>query len=506
MFNALDNLDARRHVNRMCLAANVPLIESGTTGFEGQVQVIMKGKTECYDCNPKPTPKSFPVCTIRSTPSQPIHCIVWAKSYLFQEIFGTSEEDETILDHSEDAQNAEEVQQLQREAGELKSIRQSMGSEDFAKAIFSKVFDRDIERLRSMEDMWTTRTPPNALKWDQVSALAEDIDGDNVAKQDQITWTQAQSIAVFNSSLARLSSRLKAEQMSDPKAVLSFDKDDRDTLDFVAATSNLRSAIFGIEPKSEFDIKQMAGNIIPAIATTNAMTASLCVVEAFKILRDQIQTKAKMVFLAPRNPVRLANSEPPRSPNKDCAVCSVAVAELQVDTDRAKLSDIVEGVLKGNLAYTDEISVSTEHALVYDPEFDDNLEKNLADLKVTDGATLTVIDEDDGEEITEDGPNKGVVAPRVNLSLMVKYVKASEDGPTVVLSNKDIKIERRPRKAPESAMPDLNGVDQGQKRKRAADSDDLEVVQPAKKAKPTSDDDDLVLVDDQKGDGAIVID
>lgn len=42
VFNALDNLAARRHVNRMCLAANVPLIESGTTGFNGQVQVIKK--------------------------------------------------------------------------------------------------------------------------------------------------------------------------------------------------------------------------------------------------------------------------------------------------------------------------------------------------------------------------------------------------------------------------------------------------------------------------------
>lgn len=53
MFNALDNLgmccelqlltgDARRHVNRMCLAADVPLIESGTTGFQGQVQPIVR--------------------------------------------------------------------------------------------------------------------------------------------------------------------------------------------------------------------------------------------------------------------------------------------------------------------------------------------------------------------------------------------------------------------------------------------------------------------------------
>ena len=45
MFNALDNLDARRHVNKMCLAADVPLIESGTTGFNGQVQVIKKVST-----------------------------------------------------------------------------------------------------------------------------------------------------------------------------------------------------------------------------------------------------------------------------------------------------------------------------------------------------------------------------------------------------------------------------------------------------------------------------
>lgn len=42
VFNALDNLDARRHVNKMCLAADVPLIESGTAGFNGQVQVIKK--------------------------------------------------------------------------------------------------------------------------------------------------------------------------------------------------------------------------------------------------------------------------------------------------------------------------------------------------------------------------------------------------------------------------------------------------------------------------------
>ncbi|KAI5448417.1 hypothetical protein KIW84_015726 [Lathyrus oleraceus] len=37
VLNGLDNLDARRHVNRLCLAADVPLLESGTTGFLGQL-------------------------------------------------------------------------------------------------------------------------------------------------------------------------------------------------------------------------------------------------------------------------------------------------------------------------------------------------------------------------------------------------------------------------------------------------------------------------------------
>ncbi len=38
MLNGLDNLDARRHVNRLAMAANVPLVESGTAGYLGQVR------------------------------------------------------------------------------------------------------------------------------------------------------------------------------------------------------------------------------------------------------------------------------------------------------------------------------------------------------------------------------------------------------------------------------------------------------------------------------------
>ena len=39
VLNALDNRKARSHVNRMCLAADVPLVESGTAGYLGQVLI-----------------------------------------------------------------------------------------------------------------------------------------------------------------------------------------------------------------------------------------------------------------------------------------------------------------------------------------------------------------------------------------------------------------------------------------------------------------------------------
>ena len=259
VFNALDNLDARRHVNKMCLAADVPLVESGTTGFNGQVQVIRKGQTECYDCVTKDPPKSFPVCTIRSTPSQPIHCIVWGKSYLFAEIFGTSEDDAPELNHNEDSENAQEIEKLRQESQALKRIRDSMGSEDFPRLVFNKVFKEDIERLRSMEDMWKTRRPPEALDYEKLSQEALGV-GSAIAHKDQVVWTPAENFAVFVDSLQRLSNRMEETRANvdtgNAPAILTFDKDDVDTLDFVAASANLRSHIFGIETRSKFDIKR----------------------------------------------------------------------------------------------------------------------------------------------------------------------------------------------------------------------------------------------------------
>ena len=287
--------------------------------------------------------------------------------------------------------------------------------------------------------------------------------------------------------------------------VLTFDKDDEDTLDFVAASANLRSTIFGIESKSKFDIKQMAGNIIPAIATTNAMTASLCVMQAFKVMRGDLN-KAKMVFLE-RSGARVINSDTLKAPNPNCNVCGVMSSTLIVDPERATLNDLVENVLKSQLGYGDEFSINNEVGTLYDPDLDDNLSKKFSDLGVKADSFLTVIDDDEED-------------PRVNLSLAIVEKSLPDDAGAVQLP-KELQIARKPKDTPAvvtngDANGDANGhataPPVGTKRKRSLEDPDNSLQQDGKRGKmqmPSqaigSQDNDLVIADDSN-DGSIVID
>lgn len=96
VINALDNRASRSHVNRMCLAANVPLIESGSEGYLGQVFLIKRDVSACYECDgPRQEQRTYASCTIRNTPSLPIHCIVWGK-HLFAQLFGEEDADNDV--------------------------------------------------------------------------------------------------------------------------------------------------------------------------------------------------------------------------------------------------------------------------------------------------------------------------------------------------------------------------------------------------------------------------
>ncbi|KZT52341.1 hypothetical protein CALCODRAFT_441691 [Calocera cornea HHB12733] len=438
VLNALDNLGARLHVNKMCISANIPLVESGTAGYLGQVQPIVKDRTECFACMPKETPRTFPVCTIRSTPSTPIHCIVWAKSYLFNKLFGESEDDEAEFDEAlKNGENPNEIAELRVEAAAFTKIRSSLSSPNAPALVFDKIYSSDIKRLLGMEDMWKSRTRPVPLEYTAIRAgtfimperkkpgtqkltsgvangqsngsKAVNGNGKGPADsagglKDRKALSLEDNVELFASSVQRL-----AERQAVTGQPLSFDKDDDDALDFVTATANLRAICYGIQTKTRWEVKEMAGNIIPAIATTNAMISGLIVMQALHLLRRSYdRMRSVYVRTKPSAPLGVGTMAPP---NPYCAICRDVYMPFPCNPEIAVLGDVLRavGVAKAEDEADDDDETMTGaeegrelreafvyegNRLLFEPEMGENAKKTLAYMGVTWGKSLTVTDYD----------------------------------------------------------------------------------------------------------------
>jgi ubiquitin-like 1-activating enzyme E1 B len=145
---------------------------------------------------------------------------------------------------------------LSRETAELKLIKNAAGSPDYAQKVFDKVYNTDIKRLLSMESMWKNRTMPTPLEFDHLkSATSEETTNVTKGLPDQKIWDLKENFEMFNDSVVRLSTRLLKMRETQGDAIISFDKDDDDAMDFVTAASNLRAHVFNIATKSLFDVK-----------------------------------------------------------------------------------------------------------------------------------------------------------------------------------------------------------------------------------------------------------
>lgn len=178
----------------------------------------------------------------------------------------------------------------------------------------------------------------------------------------------------------------------DPNNNMEWDKDDDDALDFATAAANLRASMFGIPLKTRFDVKQMAGNIIPAIATTNAIIAGAIILQALHALKNDWQS-AKSVWFG-RTAQRALNSTTLEKPNAACGVCRTAYIPLKVVYDKCTFDTIVKNIAQDWLGIEYEFSIGQGSRLLYDPDFQDNESKSLAELEIGQGSQLQISDED----------------------------------------------------------------------------------------------------------------
>ena len=163
---------------------------------------------------------------------------------------------------------------------------------------------------------------------------------------DQIPWSLKQCGQVLESSIGKLKAKLEATNFEDH---LVWDKDDEAAMDFVAACANIRANVFNIPQKTRFDIKSMAGNIIPAIATTNAVIAGCIVMEALKLLFGQ-EDKCREVFLGKKPNAKRKILIPCElcKPNPKCYVCSGNnEIGVKLDLEKVTLKTLEDKILKG---------------------------------------------------------------------------------------------------------------------------------------------------------------
>ncbi|XP_017053395.1 SUMO-activating enzyme subunit 2 [Drosophila ficusphila] len=524
VLSALDNRAARNHVNRMCLNADVPLIESGTAGYNGQVELIKRGLTQCYECTPKAKQRSFPGCTIRNTPSEPIHCIVWAK-HLFNQLFGESLEDEDISPDAADPDAKEKGEaggdtgpktdgkdtENNEESKEEKEAKEDtangnvvrINTREWAKdcnydagKLFNKFFNEDITYLLRMSNLWKTRKAPVPVQWDTLLSEGSSGDQKDVAKQHHKVWSIEECAHVFAQSLKELSANFLKLEGDD---TLAWDKDDQPAMDFVAACANVRSHIFNIERKSRFEIKSMAGNIIPAIATTNAITAGISVMRAFKVLEAKLdQCKAVYARLRPnaRNHFLVPDALLP-GPNPNCYVCARDPAiTLKIDTKRIRIRELRDEVLVKTLNMLNpDVTVQSNGSILIsseEGETEDNEGKLLSELNIVDGVILKCDD----------------FFQNYELSIIISHFDAERDQPLfeVVADASQLKPKEEQKKEAEEERKDEPKT----AKKRSANGGDSKDEGPStsKRSRPTEvdeDDDDDCLVIEEDEDVAEVV-
>lgn len=516
IFNALDNLAARRYVNKMTQFLSIPLLESGTSGFDGYIQPIIPGKTECFDCTKKETPKTFPVCTIRSTPSLPVHCIVWAKNFLFGQLFSSSANDianEQMNEQDWGTDDVEEINRIKNETNELKELQNIIISGDKSRIrdIVSKLFIQDIEKLLLIENLWKTRAKPVALTPKQLQE-SEQLGDVNHLNLNEI-WDLETQIAKFTQITSKLMDRYNTE------SAIDFDKDDQDTLEFVATAANIRAHIFHIPVKSVFDIKQIAGNIIPAIATTNAIIAglsslmSLRVLNLLKYAKVDKPTDINMAFTAKASNLaqnRYLSNPKLVSPNKKCAVCSKVIRGVFKVTknqmEKHSFMDFINA-LTSTSKLSDDISIldATTQRLLYDYDFEDLAEKKLVDLSLKNGSVLLITDEEEEAgltkqimeyyiEISDESEDKieQLSLPQIIPQFSIPSETADENGGGDMLQN-DSLMTSNDQTTP-IVVSESDAVENGNNKRPLTEELEYQSIK-SRKLNPIEDDDELVILD-----------